>query len=516
MFISFESSMLTMAEGSNTNTDQLLTPTASSLSFTTSGSPATGGDDVQVIAASQQPPEHPVATATMDDFDGTVFKVNNVEYTFKNITAQVLRKFCVKNNVKKTDGGGSLRKEPKRVVEQEIKMMKTRIHNGERHPWDVDVTAEKKKAWVNQFRLANVIFSDELKEDMNARGACLTKEELDLGLKTDQKLYQKIADEYNKKDVPDYDKLQYSYLDVQGRNVPSNFDPITWNDVKTSFKTVVAELEKCRNNFETSGTNDSDVEEEIEHGGLKLRSFTNKQYILYWNMFAEDNPDLFKNMSGELAPDVFNETGSVATSSSKKKKRKDDVAEVLNVSNDLDKRRLELEEKKHEMDMERRVMDEKKHAMDMERHEIDKKRLRLETERHRSHQQRTHIDTVTKLNTERIKLEQQRDGYKKQLYSKAEVHEDLDRKTIKRLLRERRNRNNGDNDDDDDDDSVTSLIDHVNDVEERLHSISKMIVTSATWLDNHREDNDNDNNDNNNNDNNVNTSTGGNGNEAIA
>jgi hypothetical protein len=42
----------------------------------------------------------------------------------------------------------------------------------------------------------------------------------------------------------------------------------------------ILELERCRQNQELSGTNDSDAEEEVEHAGLKTQPFTNKLQVL--------------------------------------------------------------------------------------------------------------------------------------------------------------------------------------------------------------------------------------------
>jgi hypothetical protein len=55
-----------------------------------------------------------------------------------------------------------------------------------------------KLGYVNRYWLANVVFSDGLRQAVLNRGQPLSQEELDLGLSTDQKLYELIAEEYNK------------------------------------------------------------------------------------------------------------------------------------------------------------------------------------------------------------------------------------------------------------------------------------------------------------------------------
>ena len=50
------------------------------------------------------------------------------------------------------------------------------------------------------------------------RGQSLAKEDFDLGLKTDQELFEIIAAEYNKKDIYEYDQPQFLCLLIAKSN----------------------------------------------------------------------------------------------------------------------------------------------------------------------------------------------------------------------------------------------------------------------------------------------------------
>jgi hypothetical protein len=226
--------------------------------------------------------------------------------------------------------GKSLRREKKPVLVEEIKKKHERLVGGQEDPWNViETVVDNKPAVINRFRLANVVFSEYMKEDMMKRGKCLEKDGLDLGLRTDQLLFEKVAAEYNKTGIYEYDQLQYTYVTITGSNLPSNYTPIKWQDAKQAFKECTRELQQCRQNQEQSGTNDSDAEEE-DHAGLKIVPFTNKQYVTYWNLFAEDNQEVFTKMVGDLEQHVQHESeSSVTTISSAKKKKKKPKNEMV-------------------------------------------------------------------------------------------------------------------------------------------------------------------------------------------
>jgi hypothetical protein len=312
----------------------------------------TNTDDVLLVTEppSISQPVHPVLSATMAHFDGEVFKIDGVTYHLKDIKVDYLRKFCRNNDVKMSDPPHkSLRTSSRKIVEEEIKAKKGRILNDEPDPWckkkDKD---DGKPTWVNRYRLANVIFSEHCRQTVSERGKTLTREELDLGLKTDQRVYEKIAAEYNKTGVPAYDEVQYDCVTIVGaKNLPSNFEPIDWQDAKKATKECINHLEKARQNFETSGTHDSDIEDAAEQNGMEIGRFTNIHYVVYWNLFVEENGDLFVALTGELDESVYGDSTTNKTVDSTRKKRKhNDMVEALQNNVDVDKERLHVEKER--------------------------------------------------------------------------------------------------------------------------------------------------------------------------
>ena len=63
---------------------------------------------------------------------------------------------------------------------------------------DVDLTKDAPpKPKINLFRLTNVLFGETLKPFLRDRGGTMTKEDLDVGKKKDQDLYEAMLKEYN-------------------------------------------------------------------------------------------------------------------------------------------------------------------------------------------------------------------------------------------------------------------------------------------------------------------------------
>jgi hypothetical protein len=123
-----------------------------------------------------------------------------------------------------------------------MKAKKGRMLNNEPDPWaNYDGKDNSKPACVSLYRLANVVFSDECQIAVSNRVNCLTRAELDVGLKTDQRTFDKVASEYNKKDVPFYDDIQYPEFTVTAtKNIPSNFEEIDWEITKKDLIYVIS------------------------------------------------------------------------------------------------------------------------------------------------------------------------------------------------------------------------------------------------------------------------------------
>ena len=73
---------------------------------------------------------------------------------------------------------------------------------------------------INRWRYFNVLSSDLVRPHLVSLGDNLTQSELDIGLKKNQKLHELVAFEYNREDVPGYDRNAFPNL-TRGRSLPS-------------------------------------------------------------------------------------------------------------------------------------------------------------------------------------------------------------------------------------------------------------------------------------------------------
>jgi hypothetical protein len=191
--------------------------------------------------------QHLVADASLDDLtrgdDGSVyFFKNGNEIPATKVSVQYLRKFSMKNDVRKSQpphhklSRGSTQQQ---LVDESLNKI-ARRDNGQPDPWSQPekASADKYLGYVNRFRLANVVFSDGMKELVLGRGKTLSKDELDVGLTTDQKLYERIAEEYNKQGIDEYDRVQFP-ISIADKNIPSKFTEIHWSMVKKIWKDCV-------------------------------------------------------------------------------------------------------------------------------------------------------------------------------------------------------------------------------------------------------------------------------------
>lgn len=292
---------------------------------------------------------HPVAEASMDDVDLVRRTIKG--FDINTISIGVLKKFCVKNDVKQDDGS-SVRKLKKEATLLLIKQKKIRLNNGEDDPWNKESiinVGTTSSVVINRYRLANVVFGDTCRPIVAKRGKCLDKDELTLGLKTDQKVYEIVAAEYNWIDTPEedpYGSIEYPYIVVDDCHQPSKFStPVSWKEVQKVTKDCMKHLDKARANMELSGTHDSDIEEANQ---ATILNFTKHHYVVYWNEFAEEHQELFKTLSSDIDSSVKSQTGStVHRSSGKKKKRKvDETLMLLKKSNDIEERKCVIEQQR--------------------------------------------------------------------------------------------------------------------------------------------------------------------------
>jgi hypothetical protein len=287
--------------------------------------------------------QHLVADATRDALirkeDGSAyFVIQGKELPARKVQVQYLRKFAIKNDIRKSQppyyklSRGSTQQQ---LVDEALNMV-ARRENDQPDPWlPSDKTASDKfLGYVNRYRLANVVFSEGLKDYVLGRGKCLSKEELDLGLETDQKLYQLIADEYNKTGVDEYDQLQCPII-IAAKNAPSVYSTIHWSMVRKIWKDCIQKLEQYVRKKNLSGNNDSSGDD----GEPETKKSSTCHYVHYWYHFSEDNPNLYKAMVGELLPHVFNEIGTVSSlgsvQSCNKKQKKNHLDAAMRLYSDL-------------------------------------------------------------------------------------------------------------------------------------------------------------------------------------
>jgi cytochrome c553 len=431
-------------------------------------------DEEVVMVDAPPPPQevHPITNASMEHFDGEAFVIDGTTYLLKDIRVDDLRKFCGKNDVKTTlPPHKSCRSATKKVMVEEIKAKKGRMQNNEPDPWvnskDKD---DSKPTWVNRYRLANVVFSDECRPLVSNRGKCLTREELDIGMKTDQLVFEKVAAEYNKNYIALYDEIQFPEFTVTGaKNLPSNFVPIDWNDAKKITKECIHHLEKARKNFQISGCHDSDIEDAAETNGMDISRFTNYHYVVYWNLFAEVNKELFSTLTGELDATVFQESGSsnsvagksVATVSSKKQKRNnnDMLVDAFTTTASTDKKRFRMEEKRLEIDGERNKLLEKQVAA-----------VKAQAD---AVCQACHAEKLHKLTADQSILRTQQQEYRSMLVKRYGNSKEV---KARMKAHQQRKLERAGAEDDDTDESNASVMDHMEDISCRLRRIQEDIL----------------------------------------
>jgi hypothetical protein len=188
--------------------------------------------------------------------------------------------------------------------------------------------------------------------------------------------YEAAMKEYNKEENDEYDTLHFAdNIVVDDKNLPNVFTPLTdWRDLKRVYKEVTASLDKTRQDSMLSGRNDSDSEESTNSHTVKIPT-TTKKYIIYWNLFANQDPQRFHKMNRELPDVVYFESGrskkKTGIATGKKKKTKKDIHQEMMIA-----------------------------AMDRGTN-VDQDRLNAELARSRFIQYAFQVDSLTKLNSKR-------------------------------------------------------------------------------------------------------------------
>jgi hypothetical protein len=100
-------------------------------------------------------------------------------------------------------------------------------------------------------------------------GRAYTKDDLDSNLKTNQKVYELVASDYNKGEVKEYSEL-YMDIPVMPKTLPSNFFSIDWKDVQLAWKESLYQVAKLLSNQTLSGKNDPSDDEDDAINGVCL------------------------------------------------------------------------------------------------------------------------------------------------------------------------------------------------------------------------------------------------------
>ena len=160
---------------------------------------------------------------------------------------------------------------------------------------------------VNGFRLLNVIFHTNNIPLLDERATCMSKPQLDDGMKTGQTYYTTIAAEYNKKDMEDYDTNLYP---EQVTCNPSTYDDINADQAKKWYGDMFKVYERCKSGHYVSGTHTEFVD-----GVDKLiidepfdEKYGVKGRVLYTHLLLQEQPGVLSTAAAWLAKDTFFES----------------------------------------------------------------------------------------------------------------------------------------------------------------------------------------------------------------
>jgi hypothetical protein len=146
------------------------------------------------------------------------------------------------------------------------------------------------------------MYGEAMKKPLQNRGASLTKNDFSMssaGSKDgDRDFYEAAMKEYNKEKHDEYDTLHFANnIVVDDKNLPKVFTPFNdWRDLKRVYKEVTASLDKVRQLSKLSGRNDSDSEGETDCNIVTITK-KSKTYIQYWNLYANQDSERFRNMN---------------------------------------------------------------------------------------------------------------------------------------------------------------------------------------------------------------------------
>jgi hypothetical protein len=281
--------------------------------------------------------------STIDGFrkpDGTLICV-------KDCKVLPLRHFCSKNEIFNHKTGNKVWNDNKFELIQSIENHIQKTARGE-NPYAAfensaafkkNPTSSTKKSpkqskdkkntgVVNRITLANVCTDDEVVVLIQEhRGKTLkVRGELDEGQKTDQKLFEIIADRYNNTNNKKADGTsinEYHLWGITEMAMTSNLDPsknitpINWMQAKASFRQCLQEVEAGLSNWRKSGTGD-DLEtttfsfpDTANPSHKDIKDFIQSADMLYWYYKMKPlGEDVFKDYTGYVEPREGKGSGS--------------------------------------------------------------------------------------------------------------------------------------------------------------------------------------------------------------
>ena len=174
---------------------------------------------------------------------------------------------------------------------------------------------------VNGFRLLNVIFHTNNIPLLDERATCMSKPQLDDGMKTGQTYYTTLAAEYNKKDMEDYDVNLYP---DQVTCNPSTYDDINADQAKKWYGDMFKVYERCKANHYVSGTHTEFVDgvDKVIIDEPFGEKYGVKGRVLYTHLLLQDQPGVLATAAALLDEDTFFESCDNGEAPTLKRKKK--------------------------------------------------------------------------------------------------------------------------------------------------------------------------------------------------
>jgi len=158
----------------------------------------------------------------------------------------------------------------------------------------------------NVARYLNVMFGSKIAPLLATRGELLDKDDLDAGVRIDEKIFLSLLDEYNDESNEAYGQAAY---ELNGLKDPNDFDQYpsgNWEGAKKYFQNLGAEYEKSLRLWTKSGTHcDYD---DLDSISPDLSGTTNP-VMLYMHKHMQVNKGLLSSCASLLPMGLSNQSG---------------------------------------------------------------------------------------------------------------------------------------------------------------------------------------------------------------